>query len=127
MSKYIDADKLKDMLRSGSDELADGFTWKEIWKLQEVVIDSIPAADVVPMSTLEQIKWERDCFEQQIREIGGEPFMKWECTDLAHVVRCKDCIFFGTDGDGEYCDNWNGCCRTHENGFCHDAVKDVTE
>lgn len=54
-------------------------------------ITDMVEADAVPISTLEQIKWERDCFEQQIREIGGEPFMKWECTDLAHIVRCKDC------------------------------------
>ena len=43
---------------------------------------------------LRQIMWERDFFEEQIREIGGEPFLKWECTDAVHVVRCKDCKYY---------------------------------
>jgi len=43
---------------------------------------------------LHWVMWERDCFAEQIREIGGEPFLKWECTDTVHVVRCKDCKYY---------------------------------
>ena len=50
MSEYIDLKKLKDVLREDTEELADGWTWKEIWEEQERMIDErIPIEDVVPV------------------------------------------------------------------------------
>lgn len=47
--------------------------------------------------------------------------------DIVEVVRCKYCMLFETDGDGDWgwCNNWDH--KTRETGFCHDVKKKVTE
>lgn len=108
MSRFIDAEICR---RRISDERTDDKRWNEALNRACRIVCEQPKAEVVPVSTLEQIKWERDCFEEQIREIGGEPFMKWECTDLAHVVRCSDCRFWDPD--------WKFCAH-HRTGTAHE-------
>lgn len=94
----IDADMLKSAIARYSEKLLSHKNLSIVKNaIREVLgdinfaIDIQPTIDAVPVSTLEQIKWERDSFAEQIREIGGEPFAKWDAMDVVKVVRCKDC------------------------------------
>lgn len=94
----IDADMLKSAIARYSEKLLSHKNLSIVKNaIREVLgdinfaIDIQPTIDAVPVSTLEQIKWERDSFAEQIREIGGEPFSKWDAMDVVKVVRCKDC------------------------------------
>lgn len=46
--------------------------------------------------------------------------------DVVPVIRCKDCRWFRTDGDSNWC-AITGMDAEDENGFCHEAEKKVTE
>ena len=100
MSRYIDAEICR---RRISDERTDDKRWNEALNRACRIVCEQPTADVVPVSVVEHIKWERDCFAEQIREIGGEPFMKWECTDVVSVVRCKACKYYYQNNDVTFC------------------------
>ena len=89
MSRLIDADELLYVLSTSSFP-QDVDTGKAYYIFKKELRNA-PTVDAVPVSTLEQIKWERDSFAEQIREIGGEPFAKWDSMDVVKVVRCKDC------------------------------------
>ena len=56
------------------------------------IIKNAPAVDAVLRSVVEQIKWERDCAMQQLKDhdipFGGI------APDVVKVVRCKDCKHF---------------------------------
>lgn len=101
MRRLIDADMLKSAIARYSEKLLSHKNLSIVKNaIREVLgdinfaIDIQPTIDAVPVSTLEQIKWERDSFAEQIREIGGEPFAKWDAMDVVKVVRCKDCKYF---------------------------------
>ena len=104
MSRYIDADEFMARCYQELKE-CEGEDFKEGIRWMMVDVVELQTVDVVPISQIDQIKWERDMAFEQIREIGGEPFMKWECTDVVHVVRCKDCrrkLICGK-GDNYFC------------------------
>lgn len=46
--------------------------------------------------------------------------------DVVSVVRCKDCKWFRTEGDSNWC-AITGMEWEDEKGFCHEAEKKVTE
>lgn len=54
--------------------------------------------DVVPVKSIEQLKWERDTAIQQLEE-HGIPFCG-KAEDVVRVVRCKDCIHYLDGGCG---------------------------
>lgn len=142
MSRLIDADALLDSMWKmlyaledkaekdfvGTDNHDEWFYTFRPWlqrghEIGVIVVNDAPTIDAVSVSTLEQIKWERDSFAEQIREIGGEPFAKWDAMDVAKVVRCKDCKYY----NGRKVMN----CSYHinavkENDFCSYGEK-VTE
>lgn len=84
--RLIDAEYLLDLIKDINGERYGYIDAEDI--------SNAPTVDAVPVSTLEQIKWERDSFVEQIREIGGEPFAKWDAMDVVKVVRCRDCKYY---------------------------------
>lgn len=127
--RLIDAEYLLDLIKD-----IDG---ERFGYVDAEDINNAPTVDAVPVSTLEQIKWERDSFVEQIREIGGEPFAKWDAMDVVKVVRCKDCKHYELDSWAKVngiplivahniCKRWGEGCKTDENGFCFMGEK-VTE
>lgn len=55
-------------------------------------------SDVVPEELYEQVKWERDTAIDTLR---GHRLEMGEKTGVALVVRCKDCIYYGSYGSCE--------------------------
>ena len=59
------------------------------WNGVIALIEAAPAVDAVSRSVFEQIKWERDCAMQQLKDhdipFGGIT------PDVVKVVRCKNC------------------------------------
>lgn len=70
------------------DEAGFSMTYRAV---PETEILSAPAVDAVSRAVFEQIKWERDCAMQQLKD-HGIPF-GGIAPDVVKVVRCKDCKF----------------------------------
>lgn len=69
MSRYIDADKLKEKLMCADIYYEDKTrTYHQFYKAEDV--DEQPTADVVSREAYEQIKWERDIAIAQLEELG---------------------------------------------------------
>ena len=126
--RLIEADTLKKALckrclRQNSCTKSDD----EYCEKMEEMIGSVPTVEAFPVSVLEQIKWERDSLAEQIREIGGKPFAKWDA-DIVKVVRCKDCKYWDVRTTNKK--GFVVCNATHmdctENDFCSFGEK-VTE
>lgn len=84
----IRAETLKDDLenmKSNCNHMSDQILIDTIKEL----VDAQPTIDVVPVSVLEQVKWERDVAMKQLEEYGI-PF-GGIAPDVVKVVRCKDC------------------------------------
>lgn len=102
MSRYIDADKLKEYFGMGADDCQmcvhnpNDCRYRNDYSLMDFcsAVDEIPTANVVSVAVVEQIKWERDTAIQQLADYGigfGEQ------ADAVKVVRCKDCKYYGLD------------------------------
>lgn len=81
-------------------------------ELTKCVIEEAPAVDAVSRSVFEQIKWERDCAIQQLKDhdipFGGI------APDVVKVVRCCECIYRdGTPGQPNIL-----CYQMHDDDFC---------
>jgi hypothetical protein len=80
-----------------------------------VVVDALenaPAVDAVSCPMFEQIKWERDCAMQQLKD-HGIPF-GGNAPDVVKVVRCCECIYRdGTPGQPNIM-----CYQMHDDDFC---------
>ena len=89
--RLIDADALKETVKN---ERFSG------WGNCCVEIDNAPTVDAVPVTSIEQLKWERDTAIEQLEE-HGIPFCG-KAEDVVRVVRCKDCKFYSrcTDHQG---------------------------
>ena len=125
LSKLIDAEKLDFVSYQGiPDGYKDSFDSGILYAMN--LIDDQPTIDAVPVSTLEQIKWERDSFAEQIREIGGEPFAKWDAMDVVKVVRCKDCKYADKNGEQCFC-KISDYLHWHESDFFCAYGEKVTE
>ena len=60
MSRYIDAYALKEVMRptiQGGKELADGYTFNELWSVAENLINHIPTVDAVPVVRCKDCKY----------------------------------------------------------------------
>ena len=55
-----------------------------------------------------------------------EVFKNAPTADVVEVVRCKDCKWFRTEEDSNWC-AITGVDMENENGFCHEAEKKVAE
>ena len=60
------------------------------WNGVVALIEAAPAVDAVSRSVFEQVKWERDCAMQQLKD-HGIPF-GGIAPDVVKVVRCGECI-----------------------------------
>ena len=97
MSGYIDADVLKEVMRptiQGGKELADGYTFNDLWSVAENLINHIPTVDAVPVVRC------KDCKYLEPTTINGKPFYP-----VCHVWDC-----LAVDDDG-YC--YRGERREH--------------
>lgn len=74
MSRYIDADALKEQMLKYGFHSADQ-------TVTEFVEDTLPTADVVPMEYHER------CLELEVKKRAN----------MVEVVRCKDCVYWQTD------------------------------
>lgn len=83
------------------------------------MIDNAPTIDVVSVGVLEQYKWERDVAISQLEELGIGFGQKKP--DMVEVVRCKNCIHWGTGYVAET-EHIKECEYAHymvgENGYC---------
>ena len=96
----------------------------------KAALEKAPAVDAVSRAVFEQIKWERDCAMQQLKD-HGIPF-GGIAPDVVEVVRCKDCKHWHEETgwcyhhshfitpDGEACHPWESANwkMLDENDFC---------
>lgn len=122
----IRAETLKDDLenmKSNCNHMSDQILIDAIKEL----VDTQPVVDVVPISVLEQVKWEHDMAMKQLEEhnipFGGI------VPDVVKVVRCKDCkwseIADPIDTTLYKCFAFKTKRLMDENSFCSIGKKEV--
>ena len=116
MAEYIERDAAKDELLSWAVCIKHP---EHLMKEDAMhILDSIPAADVVPKGAYDQVAWERDIAIQQLREDYGVGLGEKKAADVVEVVHGR-WIYTRIDANCSHCGfEWFASCQ--ECGVCPD-------